>query len=245
MSSRLRVLAGPNGSGKSSIFKKIKSFKENGRIISTGPFVNSDLIEKEFHEKGVIKLSDYGIQSSSPSILDDYLEISTLGPPYDPSIIKKLVEAKDNTLVLIDQSSPYLGMITSDLIREALLKNKISFTMETVFSHIDKINFLKRATSIGYKVYLYFVSTGDPKINIDRVKGRVAEGGHDVPTNKIEERYERTMKNLRPALEHCHRAYVFDNSGTDTVQVAEMSKDGTITFTEHVPDWVLTYITKE
>jgi predicted ABC-type ATPase len=44
--SRLRVIAGPNGSGKSSVFQLIKDFKEKEKVISTGPFVNSDQIEK-------------------------------------------------------------------------------------------------------------------------------------------------------------------------------------------------------
>jgi len=44
--SRLRVIAGPNGSGKSSIFQRIKEFKENQKIITTGPFVNSDVNRK-------------------------------------------------------------------------------------------------------------------------------------------------------------------------------------------------------
>jgi predicted ABC-type ATPase len=242
MSSRLRVIAGPNGSGKSSIFKIIKSFKQGGKIISTGPFINSDIIEKEFANSRIIKLSDYGIVSSSPSIVDDYLKISTLKPPYDPSIIQKLVRVENNTFILNSDSSPYLGMVMSDLIREELLKNKTSFTMETVFSHVDKINFMKRAAGSGYKVYLYFVSTGDPKINIDRVKGRVEEGGHDVPVKRIEERYERTMRNLLPALQYCHRAYIFDNSGNETIPVGEMDKDGNITLTEKVPSWVLTYL---
>jgi predicted ABC-type ATPase len=44
--SRLRLIAGPNGSGKSSIFQLIREFKEKQKVIPTGPFINSDLIEK-------------------------------------------------------------------------------------------------------------------------------------------------------------------------------------------------------
>jgi predicted ABC-type ATPase len=242
MSSRLRIIAGPNGSGKSSIFTKIKAYKENGRIIPTGPFVNSDIIEKELEQYRSITLSEYGILSASPTIIEDYLKISTLKAPYDPSIIRDFITIENNSLKLISESSPYLGMIVSDLIREELLKNSISFTMETVFSHIDKVNFMKRAIDLGYKVYLYFVSTGDFQINIDRVKGRVAEGGHDVPIDKIEQRYERTMNNLLPALDNCYRAYIFDNAGTDTILVAEQDRNGDITIGEKIPAWVIKYL---
>lgn len=66
--SRLRLIAGPNGSGKSSIFQLIQEFKEKQKVIHTGPFVNSDLIEKEFKEKRCIDLKYFGIESPPPSL---------------------------------------------------------------------------------------------------------------------------------------------------------------------------------
>lgn len=194
--SRLRVIAGPNGSGKSSVFEHIKNFRESQKAIQTGPFVNSDIIEKSFRELGIIQLDDYGLTSVHPDLINQYLEISTLKNPYQPEIIKELIALDKNCLKLKGPASPLLGMIVSDLIREELLKRKISFTMETVFSHEDKVNFMQRAKDSGYKVYLYFVSTENPEINIKRVEGRVAAGGHDVPVNKIVDRYYRTMSNL-------------------------------------------------
>ncbi len=246
MSSRLRVIAGPNGAGKSSVFEKVKGYKERGKVISTGPFVNSDQIEKTFREQGFIRLSDYGIQSFEQTIVDDYLRISTLKPPYEPGIVKKaIIVDKDCFRLKEEGSSPYLGMVVSDLIREELLKNGTSFTMETVFSHNDKVKFMERARESGYKVYLYFVSTESPEINIKRVEGRVAAGGHDVPTKKIVERYERTMMNLRPALKIAYRAYLFDNSGSQTIQIGERFTDGTIYLEEKVPNWILKYLQTE
>ena len=241
--SRLRIIAGPNGSGKSSVFDLIKEFKEKEKVISTGPFVNSDLIEKSFRDRGLIKLSDFLITSPSSTILQDYLKISTLKSPYEPAIIQDLVVLEDKCLKLKGKvSSPRLGMIVSDLIREELLKRNISFTMETVFSHTDKVHFMQRAKNAGYKVYLYFVSTENPEINIKRVEGRVAAGGHDVPTNKIVDRYDKTMNNLYNAVKISYRAYLFDNSGASTVKIAEKDKDGMIHFEESVPEWVLKYL---
>lgn len=240
--SRLRVIAGPNGSGKSSVFELIKQFKENQKVIQTGPFVNSDFIEKSFRETGFIRLKEYEITSPSTTIIDEYLAISTLKDPYSPDIIRDLIFLEDNCFKLKGKTSPRLGMIVSDLIREELLKLKISFTMETVFSHEDKVNFMQRAKDAGYKVYLYFVSTENPEINIKRVEGRVAAGGHDVPTKKIVERYSRTMDNLYNAVKISYRAYIFDNSGDSTIQIAEKNKEGVIQFKDSVPEWVLKYL---
>ena len=235
---RLRVIAGPNGSGKSSVFQIIKEFKEKDKVIRTGVFVNSDQIEKAIGENGFISLESFGLMSRI-SLIDDYLKISTLKAPYSPDIIKDLVELEGGKIKLKGKdSSPYLGMIISDLIREELLADKISFTMETVFSHQNKVQFMQRAKDAGYKVYLYFVSTHNPEINIKRVEGRVAAGGHDVPKNKIVERYERTMNNLYSALKIAYRAYIFDNSGPETIKIAEKDKSGEIRLEKTVPEWL-------
>jgi predicted ABC-type ATPase len=241
--SRLRVIAGPNGSGKSSVFQIIKEFKEKEKIIPIGPFVNSDLIEKAFRETGYISLKDFEITSPSPTIIQEYLAISSLKEPYEPAIIKDLIVLENDQLKLAgSKSSPRIGMIVSDLIREELLRRQISFTMETVFSHQDKVLFMQRAKDAGYKVYLYFVSTENPEINIKRVEGRVAAGGHDVDPVKIVERYKRTMKNLLAAVKISYRAYIFDNSGESTVKIAEKDKDGTLYFEESVPEWILRFL---
>jgi predicted ABC-type ATPase len=241
--SRLRLIAGPNGSGKSSIFDLIKEFKEKQKVIPTGPFVNSDLIEKKFRENKAIDLKHFGIESPPSSLISDYLKISTFNDPYDPKVVAELVILENGFLKLkADKSSPLIGMIVSDLIREFLLSKGISFTMETVFSHPDKLELIRKAIDKGYKVYLYFVSTEDPLINVKRVEGRVAAGGHDVPQKKIIERYERTMNNLYEAVRLSYRAYIFDNSGKTTVKIAEKDKDGTLYLEESVPEWLLKYL---
>lgn len=72
---------------------------------------------------------------------------------------------------------------------------------------------MKSAIKAGYKVYLYFVSTESPEINKYRVKKvRVEEGGHDVPEDKIESRYYRSLDFLYEASQLSYYAFFFDNS---------------------------------
>jgi predicted ABC-type ATPase len=90
-------------------------------------------------------------------------------------------------------------------------------TFETVMSSEDKVAFMLKAKASGYRTYLYFVATEDPDININRVKNRVAAGGHPVPTEKIVQRYGRCLNLLPAAIAASNRAYIFDNSGADLV----------------------------
>lgn len=84
------------------------------------------------------------------------------------------------------------------------------------------LDIMEEALAAGYKVYLYFVSTESPEINKYRVKARAAQGGHDVPPDKIESRYYRSLELLYDACQLSYQAFFFDNSvdGRDSVMFA-------------------------
>ncbi|HEY3255206.1 MAG TPA: zeta toxin family protein [Polyangiaceae bacterium] len=96
--------------------------------------------------------------------------------------------------------------------REELLFARRGLAFETVFSAPDKLAFLVRARHAGYFSRIFFVGTSDPRINAARVAGRVMQGGHSVPIEKIITRYSRSMANLRVAFRLADRIYIYDNS---------------------------------
>ncbi len=69
--------------------------------------------------------------------------------------------------------------------RERCLKEGKSLIFESVFSAIDKVDFVRRAVQAGFFVRLFFVCTASPAINASRIARRVMEGGHDVPITKV------------------------------------------------------------
>jgi predicted ABC-type ATPase len=99
-----------------------------------------------------------------------------------------------------------------DLLKRRLIEQRMDFTFETVMSHPGKVELLAEARSKGYRTYLYYVATDDSQMNISRVQNRVATGGHDVPSDKVEERYHRSLAILIKAIANTYRADSFDNS---------------------------------
>ena len=81
-------------------------------------------------------------------------------------------------------------------------------------SHPSKVEILRTARALGYRVVVYFVATEDPSINVARVEERVAAGGHDVPREAITGRYTRTMALLYSAVRAAGTTYLFDNSSS-------------------------------
>lgn len=101
-------------------------------------------------------------------------------------------------------------------LREKCLLEKQSFVFETVFSSVDKIEFIHRAKCAGFFIRLFFIATNHPSINASRIAKRVMEGGHDVPITKIISRYYKSISNCRTVAELVDRLYVYDNSIEDT-----------------------------
>jgi len=96
--------------------------------------------------------------------------------------------------------------------RRECLEQGISFAFETVMSHPSKIEVLREARRRGYAVVIFFVALENPQLNVERVRQRVALGGHPVPEDRIVARYERTLGLLPEAISLCDRAVLFDNS---------------------------------
>ncbi len=112
------------------------------------------------------------------------------------------------------RADAYAAARMADTLRRELLAEHESFIFETVFSDPvgDKIAFLKEAERSGYTVVLFFIGAKGPEISDERVAMRVLKGGHDVPADKLKERYPRVMKNLQRALLEISNVRVYDNS---------------------------------
>jgi predicted ABC-type ATPase len=129
-----------------------------------------------------------------------------------------------------------------------------SFSFETVMSHPSKVEILARAREAGFFAQLWFVGTDDPQTNVERVALRVAQGGHDVPRDRIVARWKRTMELLSEAIRSANEAFVFDNSVGGTVEAVprlvfhrNLSMQGERPWSEHfppVPTWVRHYVSK-
>lgn len=221
MTKRLRVFAGPNGSGKSSIIKNILNTEvQKGMKLDFGIYINADDIAKELSKRKLsfskyqinfIESEFYKIVNESGLISADFTK-----ERFEECIIieKGKLSIKKNILAKIDDKPiERIAQIIADYLRKKLLSEEKKFSFETVFSHQEKVEIIKKAKEAGYKVYLYFVSTEHPEINVYRVKVvRVGENGHDVDEHKIKSRYYRSMDLLYEAAQHCYQTYFFDNS---------------------------------
>jgi predicted ABC-type ATPase len=123
-----------------------------------------------------------------------------------------------------------------------MLAARESFVSETVFSHESKLTLIEVALAQGYVVVLYVVALDDPKRLLARVQGRVSEGGHGVPSEKILARYPRTLTHLAKAVGLVSVAYLYDAQELEAggPKMVAMRKGQKVTvFVESLPQWAL------
>ncbi|MBL8677299.1 MAG: zeta toxin, partial [Alphaproteobacteria bacterium] len=179
---RLRIIAGPNGSGKSTFINNLIKNPPTGNF-SLGFYVNADDLQKELNQKGSISFKKYGLKIGEKE-LQNYFRSSTFSPIKlkQPDLWKKFRVVNNKLYIKAGKSvSAYIAADLAEFIRQNLLAKGLSFSFETVMSDKNKINFLRKAKKQDYRVYLYFFATEDPLININRVKIRVKQKGHNVP----------------------------------------------------------------
>lgn len=98
------------------------------------------------------------------------------------------------------------------------------FIAETVFSHPSKLELIDAAHAAEYTVVLHVLLIPE-ELAVQRVRHRVQAGGHDVPEDKIRERYQRLWALIATAITRCDSATVYDNSArTGARIVAQMGR---------------------
>jgi len=109
---------------------------------------------------------------------------------------------------------PYAAARLANAVRQELMKQRESFVFETVFSDPvgEKLAFLKSAVETGYHTILCFIGVPGPEVCEQRVAMRVSQGGHDVPTEKLLQRFPRILANLKAAICELPNVWVFDNN---------------------------------
>jgi predicted ABC-type ATPase len=79
---------------------------------------------------------------------------------------------------------------------EQLIQEQKSFAFETTLSGLTYLKLIEKAKAEGYAVTLFFVYLNSVLLAKERVAIRVSKGGHSIPPEVIERRYEKGLKSF-------------------------------------------------
>lgn len=157
-------------------------------------------------------------------------------------------------LVPIDPDSILRGMASgtpAQAAREALrlrrvaLAERKSHLVETTLAGLGILRHMKAARRKGYRVILHYVSVDFPEQALDRIRNRVALGGHDVPEADVRRRFPRSLNNLHSAVEQADEVLLYDNTDPDRPhREVAIYRAGSWWVAEVIPCWADTVLVR-
>jgi predicted ABC-type ATPase len=114
-------------------------------------------------------------------------------------------------------SSLKAGKILLKTIDQKITKGE-SFAFESTLSGVTYASIILKAKELGYKIIIYFLYVKNIETNISRIKKRVSQGGHFIPTETVERRSPKCLSNFwniyRPLA---NEWYILNNSSSSPI----------------------------
>ena len=92
-------------------------------------------------------------------------------------------------------------------------RRRESFAFETTLSGLVYTRYIREWHEIGYRTKLIFLSLPDVDMAIQRVKFRVAQGGHNINESVIRRRFDKGLNNFHNVYKKLVDSWIlYDNS---------------------------------
>jgi predicted ABC-type ATPase len=135
------------------------------------------------------------------------LALEPLGLPFVNADLLARVAFPDDP-----EAHSYDAAMLAEGLRHQLLKDRLSFCFETLYSHPSKIDFVAHAKALGYQIIMVFIHLESSVLNQARVAMRVNDGGHNVPSEKVISRIPRLLRHVQASIPLVDVLRVYDNS---------------------------------
>lgn len=131
--------------------------------------------------------------------------------------VRNFVNADDIAQGLSPLKGPLMNIKSGRVMLELIddyKRKRDSFGFETTLAGKRWIKMIEELKEAGYKTHIFFLDVVSDKLAINRVRYRVASGGHNIPEETILRRYSRSRRNFwynyKGMVDSWH---LFNNSG--------------------------------
>ena len=143
------------------------------------------------------------------------------------TLARELVKDESITFLNADEIAARhkdnIGLLSGRILLEKfdkLIKDKKSIVLESTISGNYHNRIIEGARKAKYEIVFVYVFLDSVKQNLERIKHRVAMGGHNVPAVDVQRRYLRSMKNFRDVIKQVDYWELYYNGENSYEQVA-------------------------
>lgn len=131
-------------------------------------------------------------------------------PSFDPDLAARRIRGVRPDLSQTEANS--VAWHHGRRLLESAIAGQLDFAFETTLGGETMTALLERAARSGIEVRVWFVGLASPELHIERVRRRVANGGHDIPEADIRRRFDLGRINLVRLLPKLVELRLYDNS---------------------------------
>ena len=95
---------------------------------------------------------------------------------------------------------------------ERAIAERLDYAFETTLGGSTITGLLNKAIASRMEVRIWYVGLDNVELHIARVRARAARGGHDIPDERIRQRYVHSVLNLIRLMPKLSELRVYDNS---------------------------------
>ena len=132
------------------------------------------------------------------------------GDYFNPDEIAKSL-IKDTPTLSQTEANSQAWKMGYDKLVDAIAYDK-EYIFETTLGGNSIAQRLFEAANKGIQVNILYVGLSSPELHLERIAHRVSKGGHNIPEQKVRERYIGSIHNMMTLLPVCNQIDVFDNS---------------------------------
>jgi len=144
------------------------------------------------------------------------------------TLAKEVVKNEDifflNSDEIAAKHNDKVGLLSGRILLDRfdkLINEKKSILLESTVSGNYHKRIIDQARKAKYEIVFIYIFLDSVKQNIQRVKQRVAMGGHNVPVADLCRRYERSMKNFRDITGRVNQWLLYYNGENSYELVAQ------------------------
>lgn len=157
------------------------------------------------------------------------------GQYFNPNEVTREILSGDSNLGLA-KANELAWRLGVRALENAILHGR-SHAFETTLGGKTIAALIAGAVQAGHALHLWYAGLDSPERHLARIAARVVRGGHDIPEEKVRERYQTSVRNLITLLPLATQVQVYDNSaeqdpanGVPTPLLLLNAANGTISY---------------
>jgi predicted ABC-type ATPase len=151
-----------------------------------------------------------GVNGAGKSTIAGAYIRSQGGDYFNPDEISRRLISNNKNLTIAEANAQAWQMGYDQLARA--IDEEQDYIFETTLGGNSICKLLHQAMDQGQEVRIFFCGLQSVELHIERVSQRVARGGHNIPEEKIRERWSSAIHNMLGLIPRCAAVSVFDNS---------------------------------